>query len=180
MWTQDQIKSLLNTSDNAVVRAVSAIYALQTADEKVTGDTRHHNGVGFNGVDARLGSYYADWISKHGRLTGQHLNRARRMMLKYTRQLAAIANEQRGEGAVEPTMVAAEPEPSYRRLTSHCECENFDGERVCDWCLDPENAEARLVMLEVRDIQRAEREEAQRVAAFKMRRDDALRVADHW
>ena len=180
MWDKAKIHALLDAKPAAVTRGLLAIYALQTESEKASAATRDANGVGFSAFDAPFLTDIAERVKRGYTLSPKQMAVTRNKLKHYWRQLAAIANEQRGEGAVEPTMVAAEPEPSYRRLAPHCECENFDGERVCDWCLDPENAEARLAMLEVRDIQRAEREEAQRVAAFKMRRDDALRVADHW
>jgi hypothetical protein len=101
MWNKEKIHQLLSTNDKAVARAVSAIYALQTADEKATSDTRHHNNVGFNSSDAKRGSYYADYVGRTGRLTGRHLEIARKMMMKYWRQLSEIANDRESYQAVE-------------------------------------------------------------------------------
>jgi len=87
----DYIRWLLNMNDRAVERAMVAIYNRQTADEQVSSDTKHQNGVGFTGADARLGTYYAKWVLKGNSLTGNHLMKARMMSQKYVRQLSEIA-----------------------------------------------------------------------------------------
>ena len=87
----DYIRWLLNMNDRAVERAMVAIYNRQTADEQVSSDTKHQNGVGFTGADARLGTYYAKWVLKGNSLTGNHLMKARMMSYKYVRQLTDIA-----------------------------------------------------------------------------------------
>ena len=92
MWNKERIQQLLATNDKAVARAVVAIYNFQTADEQSVGTTKYHNSVGFNSIDAKRGQYYAGYISSAGRLTGRHLDIARKMMMKYHRQLCEIAN----------------------------------------------------------------------------------------
>lgn len=87
----DYIRWLLTMNDKAVERAIVAIYQRQTADEQSAGDTKHSNGIGFNGADARLGSYYARWVLSGRNLTGHHLVKARTMSHKYVRQLTEIA-----------------------------------------------------------------------------------------
>lgn len=86
-WTEQDVDALLARSDAAVFRAVVVLYDRQTADEQASDQTTHRNGVGFNGVDARLMSYYARWIKANGRLTGRHVERARRAVRKYRAQL---------------------------------------------------------------------------------------------
>jgi hypothetical protein len=90
-WTPDTIKALLDRSDKAVERAVLAIYERQTSDEQVTGETRHHNRRGFASCHAHLGTYYAKWILSGHHLTGGHLERARRMVQWYSKQLLQVA-----------------------------------------------------------------------------------------
>jgi len=94
-WTEDQIKSMLRDSDKAVERAVVRLYNLQTLDERAAETTKHDNGVGFNSADAGYGSYLAKWLKTGKRLNDKHLGRARRMVTKYARQLAAWANVRR-------------------------------------------------------------------------------------
>lgn len=89
------IQFLLTTNDVAVERGLVAIYHRQTNDEKVVGITRHVNGRGFNGPDARLGSYYANWVIKGNKLSGRHLIQARIMVMKYARQLLEVALEKK-------------------------------------------------------------------------------------
>lgn len=85
------IKWLLTMNDRAVERAILAIYNRQTYDEQVSSDTKHSNGIGFSGADARLGTYYAKWILSGKNLSGNHLDNARMMSHKYVRQLCEIA-----------------------------------------------------------------------------------------
>lgn len=93
MWDKTSIQRLLAENDKAVARAVVAIYQRQTDEEKSSQATVKENGVGFNQADARRGAYYAGYIATSGRLTGRHLAIGRKMMMKYWRQLAEIANE---------------------------------------------------------------------------------------
>jgi hypothetical protein len=90
-WTEESITALLVNNDRAVERAILAIYDRQTADEKSAQTTRHSNRMGFSWASAQLGSYYAKWIKSGRKLTGTHLDRARKMAIKYRRQLCAIA-----------------------------------------------------------------------------------------
>jgi hypothetical protein len=106
MWDKDSIQRLLSENDKAVFRGILAIHARQTASEQSMEATIESNGVGFNYTDARLGGYYADYIQRRGRLTGHHLDKARRMLMKYWRQLAEIANEKKAR-VVEPKIEAA-------------------------------------------------------------------------
>ena len=45
VWTKDEIKGLIETRDDAVIRGMLRIYDLQTESEQVFGDTHEHNGV---------------------------------------------------------------------------------------------------------------------------------------
>lgn len=90
--TPESIKDLLLKNDRAVERAILAIYQRQTLDEQALGDTRHHNNIGFSGAHANLGTYFAKWLLKGNHLTGDHLAKARRISLRYSKQLAEIAN----------------------------------------------------------------------------------------
>jgi hypothetical protein len=92
MWTTDRIVQLLNTSDRAVERAVVAIYQRQTADEQAASVTCHDNTVGFSGCDAIRGSYWARLIMRGYHLYPDKLAKARKMVVKYRRQLTEIAN----------------------------------------------------------------------------------------
>ena len=92
LWNEAKIEKLLRENDRAVERAMVAIYDRQTQDEKATSDTRHNNGRGFRANHASKGSYYARWVLGGRRLSGHHLENARKIALHYRKQLAAVAN----------------------------------------------------------------------------------------
>lgn len=91
-WTKERIGRLLRCNDRAVERAVCALYARQTHDERSSDVTRHTNSRGFTAAHASRGSYYARWVLGGRRLTGWHLLRAREIVLHYTAQLADEAS----------------------------------------------------------------------------------------
>lgn len=101
MWTKERIQNLLATNDLAVERSIVAIYDRQTQDEKRDSDTKHDNTVGFRANHASSMSFFARIILKgwgqDGHKKRVHLNpakleKARRFMMQYHRQLCEIAN----------------------------------------------------------------------------------------
>ena len=92
IWTRDEIETMVRNQDAAVERAMVAIWERQTADEKETQGTRHHNGRGFAAWSARSGTYYAEWVRSGRRLTGKHLAKARKIALHHAGQLTDFAN----------------------------------------------------------------------------------------
>ena len=92
IWKKEDIKTLLQTNDNAVLRGIVVIYSLQTEDEKKAGETIEHNGVGFSGVDAEFMSSLAKFILNRGYLTDKQLEYGRRKIMKYAGQLTKVAN----------------------------------------------------------------------------------------
>lgn len=86
------IHAMLDSSDEAVEKAIVAIFNRQTEDEKRGKSTIHSNGVGFSGYDAGTGTYYAKWILAGNKLTRHHLVKGRKMAHKYVRQLSEIAS----------------------------------------------------------------------------------------
>lgn len=93
VWDRAKIEKLLRENDRAVERAMMALYARQTADEQVDGNTKHTNGRGFRANHASKGSYYARWCLRGNRLTGQYLDHAREIALHYVQQLLDEANK---------------------------------------------------------------------------------------
>lgn len=112
----DYIKYLLYMNNLAVERAIVAIYQRQTHDEQHSSDTKHSNGIGFSGADARLGSYYARWILSGRRLSGHHLEKARAMSQKYVRQLAEIAEAKLAQQNAIRESVVDDVEPDSSRI----------------------------------------------------------------
>ena len=99
MWNANQIKSLLATNDRAVVRGIVVLYDRQTADEKASDATRHHNGIGFNALDAGILSSFARQIRSGKTLSEKQMAVAKKCMMKYAGQLASIANEREAVAA---------------------------------------------------------------------------------
>jgi hypothetical protein len=92
VWTKEEVKHLLQTSSKMVHRSIVKIFEKQTEDEKRAETTSHHNGVGFNGVDAELLSSYAKQILAGRTLTEKQMHYARKKIVKYAGQLTKIAN----------------------------------------------------------------------------------------
>lgn len=90
-YTKELIKEKLQTNQKWVERAILAIYNKQSIQEQNVSDTIHRNGVGFNGSDARVMSYYAKWIESGKHLSGKHLIKATKKIMKYSGQLLKIA-----------------------------------------------------------------------------------------
>jgi hypothetical protein len=92
VWTKEEISTSLQTNDAFLARSIVKLFEFQTYDEQATEYTRHHNNVGFNGVDAPFLSSLAKWYEQKGFLTPKQTARARRQMKKYAGQLTRIAN----------------------------------------------------------------------------------------
>jgi hypothetical protein len=92
LHTAASVKSLLLTNSKAVHRAVLALTKFQTSDEVASLTTRHDNKVGFNAPDARSLTALALKLAAGGYSTGDELAEARKRCLKYSAQLARLAN----------------------------------------------------------------------------------------
>lgn len=92
-WTKEEIKKMLQKSNKAVERGITAIYTRQLADERLSECTKYHNGVGFSAFDAKRASYYAKWIHSGKHLSGIHITKARKIAIKYAQQLTDMANQ---------------------------------------------------------------------------------------
>ena len=92
MFTREQIDNLLKKNSAAVERGILRLYSFQTQDEQASSTTKHHNGKGFSGPHARLGTYYAKWIASGKHLTGKHVGKALHICLVHSQQLTDFAN----------------------------------------------------------------------------------------
>lgn len=115
-WTKEQIITLLDTNDMAVVKGIVAIFNNQTADEQTSQSTRYDNGIGFNGCDAQILSSFAHQIINWSKetqprfrfpLSPKQLAIGRKKIKKYARQLLLIAEANAPQPAKPVT--AAEP-----------------------------------------------------------------------
>lgn len=92
IWSEEEIKNLIQTNDKVLYGALKKIYAEQTADEQTAGETNHRNGVGFNGVDAPILSSFCEFLNRTGFLTPKQKTLARKKLVKYNKQLTRLAN----------------------------------------------------------------------------------------
>ena len=88
--TRDQIKHLISTDERAVARALLTLLSRQTAEEQQTSTTRNRNGQGFNAYHAPRGTYFANWVASGRKLSGHHLDAARKIALRYVGQLEEV------------------------------------------------------------------------------------------
>lgn len=92
MHTIETIKAKLASDVRWVERAIVVLHERQTADEQLSEATIEANGIGFNAFDARTLSYYATWIMGGRHLSGKHLDKAKKALPKYAKQILSIIN----------------------------------------------------------------------------------------
>jgi hypothetical protein len=109
VWSRDEINDLLDRNPRAVERGIIRLYIRQEATERSQGQTVKQNGIGFNAFWASSGTYYARWLLSGKRLSGGHLEKARKCCKVHSAQLTAYAN---GEiTPLEAAWEAAHPTP---------------------------------------------------------------------
>ncbi len=124
IYTRDEINSLLNSSDEAVERAIIRLFERQNEDEQRHATTNTHNNRGFASCDARAGTRFARFLlgmddnnrvryakkklshPTATRIFGRYckdgesvIGRARRIALKHSRQLVEVANSKAAKPA---------------------------------------------------------------------------------
>ena len=92
IWTEEEIKNLVQTNDKVLYGALKKLYAEQTADEQRAECTRERNGAGFNSIDAKFLSSVAQFLIRAGFLTEKQKAATRRKLVKYNKQLTRLAN----------------------------------------------------------------------------------------
>lgn len=92
VWTEEEIKYLIQINDKVLYGALKHIYACQTEDEKRSDSTREHNGVGFNSFDAEFMTSICKQLEQRGTLSEKQKAVARKKLVKYNKQLTKLAN----------------------------------------------------------------------------------------
>lgn len=92
VWTEEEIKVLIQTNDTVLYRALLKLYACQTDTEKETSSTRNRNGAGFNSYDAKFLTSVSKFLKARGYLTSKQKEITRKKLVKYNKQLTQIAN----------------------------------------------------------------------------------------
>lgn len=92
VWAPEEIKSLIQTNDIVLYRALKRLYAEQTDDEQFRDRTVERNGRGFNKLDADFLTSVSKFLNSRGFLTEKQKVVTRRKLVKYTKQLTMLAN----------------------------------------------------------------------------------------
>ncbi len=136
--TVEQIKEALVKDQYLLETAIVAIWEKQTEDEQRSKTTNHTNGVGFAHCDAFRGARMAEYILKgvnhYGKdfgqnLTGTHLEKAKKFMPKYAKQLykLQLAKLEASKPKTEPKASQYNPEDMdgeweiYQQMTEDIE-----------------------------------------------------------
>ncbi len=88
----EMMRSNLLENDRWAVRALSAIYRNQTADEQANDETSEDNGIGFSGFDAPILSSFAKQVEDNRTLSSRQMEVLKKKIGKYSKQLILIAN----------------------------------------------------------------------------------------
>lgn len=190
---KENVVKLLETSDQAVGRALSALLKRQTDVERATATTREYNGKGFTGVDAEFGTSVAEFFNRNGYITPKQAQAWRRKnkngvmrIGKYAGQLVLVAQEAGWQPkakatTIEPT-ASTTTEAHPQAVESAIRQFERDRARVAEMAAIEEQVrkdlQANLAFAD-RSQEKAEfarREQEQENAAYEaeMRRDDML------
>ena len=91
-FTPDMIKDTLSKNDDQLKKALLRLFQFQTADERSDEFTKYTNDVGFNGPDSNILSGFAKQYQSKQWLSDKQMVILRKKMLKYSKQLARVAN----------------------------------------------------------------------------------------
>lgn len=92
IWTKNEIKSLLQTNDRFVLNSLLKLYDYQTEEEKINNETVVNNSAGFNSADANVLTRIAEQCCEKHFISIPQIEYVRKKILKYSGQLAKIAN----------------------------------------------------------------------------------------
>jgi len=90
MKVADYIKNQLATNQAWAVKALVKVYTLQTMDEQITGQTSNLNGIGFNGIDSKILSSFAEQVNKGRNLSVKQMAIVFKKMPRYHKQVASF------------------------------------------------------------------------------------------
>ena len=93
--TKEEVKKLIATNDNAVMKAALVIYRQQTSEEQSLGYSNENNYKGFNRYDAPELSAFAAGIELNKGAYKKDINKYRYRLMKYAQQIADITNDKR-------------------------------------------------------------------------------------
>ena len=95
MKVTEYIKNQLATNPAWAVKALVKVYTLQTLDEQATGQTSNLNGVGFNGLDSKILSSFAEQVNNGRNLSDKQMKLIYKKMPRYWKQVASFIPEEK-------------------------------------------------------------------------------------
>ena len=100
IYTKEYIQDKIQTDIRWLERTLLVIYDRQTKDEQNSRDTQENNGVGFTGFDGRYLSWCSEWLKKGNHLSGDHVDKCKKKLIKYWKQVQKIIleNEKKKQG----------------------------------------------------------------------------------
>ena len=90
---QAYLKHQLSTNSVWALKALTTIYARQTADEQASGTTHNLNSVGFSGCDAEILSSFAVQYQKWNSLSDKQMALLFKKMPRYWKQVLSCITE---------------------------------------------------------------------------------------
>lgn len=82
--------------DEYAISALLFLYSLQTTDEQISYNTKHQNGIGFNGTDGGFCSSLAQQFLRKGRLTEKQVASLKKLLPKYHGQISELEERPNG------------------------------------------------------------------------------------
>jgi len=96
IWTEDMVAELIQRMPNEQLhRPLMRLWERQTPREQASESTIEYNKKGFNSYDAGFASRMVDWWSQKRFFTRKQGDAIRKMLVKYRKQLADIANNRK-------------------------------------------------------------------------------------
>lgn len=96
LYDEARVVELMQSNQKFLERALLELFNRQAEDEKTYKDTIHKNGSGFSASDAPVLTRYANYLKSGRPLTGEHLEKAKKLLPKYRRQVLQIIAEKAG------------------------------------------------------------------------------------
>ena len=90
---QQYVKSKLASNKTWALKGLKYIYSKQTQEEKIIGDAKILNSVGFSGAHAEIMSSFANQLERGWQLSEKQMKIVFKIMPKYWKQILGTCND---------------------------------------------------------------------------------------
>lgn len=87
------IKNKLGSDSRWALRCLEVVHANQSADEQASGRTRHHNNIGFTGIDADILTSFYNQYKRRNSLSPKQMDLLFKKTPKYWKQVLCKIND---------------------------------------------------------------------------------------